>query len=201
MNKLARRALCLELRTYALKPAHFGNYIKLSNEKFHLRTQHSKLNGFWIHDLGGLNAVTHLWEYDDLKHRAEVRANLAADPEWIADYVTHLTPMLAQQENAIVEQPHWAENMLNPESGDGHVYLLEELSVSTSTDLEGILAQSDHLRRGRLVNCLVDDIGTDGRVTLIWQFGSLDETRGLRHNYVINQKSIVMLPAPWSPMK
>ena len=146
MNIIAKRSVCLELRTYALKPSQFGNYIKLSNEKFHLRkkfgkfywyfrsdfcsifmedtrmlgfwvllsghvgsvwlvekwterfhseftylrnffkydcnytpgilnrgipygyicklhkrTAHSKLNGFWIHDLGGLNAVTHLW--------------------------------------------------------------------------------------------------------------------------------------------
>ena len=70
------------------------------------------MNGFWIHDLGGLNAVTHLWEYDNLAHRAEIRANLAADPEWIADYVTHLTPMLAEQENAIVTQPHWASGIM-----------------------------------------------------------------------------------------
>ena len=51
-------------------------YVEASNEKFHLRTAHSKLNGFWIHDLGGLNAVTHLWEYQDLADRAQVRANL-----------------------------------------------------------------------------------------------------------------------------
>ena len=76
ININATRRLCLELRTYALKPSHFGKYIQLSNEKFHLRTAHSKLNGFWIHDLGGLNAVTHLWEYQDLADRAQVRANL-----------------------------------------------------------------------------------------------------------------------------
>ena len=62
--------------------------------------------------MGGLNAVTHLWEYDNLAHRAEIRANLAADPEWIADYVTHLTPMLAEQENSIVTQPHWASGIM-----------------------------------------------------------------------------------------
>ena len=54
--------------------------------------------------MGGLNAVTHLWEYQDLEHRAQIRANLAADPIWISDYVTHLTPMLQAQANSgIVE--------------------------------------------------------------------------------------------------
>jgi len=89
-GKVFQRALCLELRTYSLKPAHFPAYLKMSNEKFHLRTQHSKLNGFWIHDLGGLNKVTHLWEYESLADRANVRAKLAADPEWLGEYVSHL---------------------------------------------------------------------------------------------------------------
>merc|ERR1712130_478116 len=34
----------------------------LSKEKFHLRTEHSKLLGYWTVELGGLNQVTHLWE-------------------------------------------------------------------------------------------------------------------------------------------
>ena len=36
----------------------FGKYLALTNEKFHLRTAHSKLNGFWLHELGGLNSVS-----------------------------------------------------------------------------------------------------------------------------------------------
>ena len=56
----SQRTLTSELRTYSLKPSHFPAYMKLSQEKFHLRTAHSKLNGFWVHDLGGLNKVRHL---------------------------------------------------------------------------------------------------------------------------------------------
>ena len=35
----------------------------LSKEKFHLRTQHSVLLGYWTTELGGLNQVVHLWQY------------------------------------------------------------------------------------------------------------------------------------------
>jgi len=146
--------------------------------------------------------VTHLWEYDSLAHRAQIRANLAGDPEWISDYVTHLTPMLQEQENAVVSQPHWASEMAAPKENDGHFYLMEVLQVKT-TELANIVATSEHMNRGRLVNCLVDDIGTKNRMTLIWQFDSLDDTRGLDYqtDLITEKKSIVMLPAPWSPLK
>ena len=52
-----------ELRTYAIRPDKFGEYLKLMEENIGLRTAHSKLLGFWITDLGGINEVNHLWEY------------------------------------------------------------------------------------------------------------------------------------------
>ena len=33
----------------------------LSKEKFHLRTEHSKLLGYWTVELGGLNQVSKGW--------------------------------------------------------------------------------------------------------------------------------------------
>ena len=79
----------------------------LSKEKFHLRTEHSKLLGYWTVELGGLNQVsdkmesphktlsgkgfgggerttqvTHLWEYDSYSHRAGVRAKLGGHQQW-----------------------------------------------------------------------------------------------------------------------
>ena len=52
-----------ELRTYAIQPARYGEFLKLSSEQLHMRTAHSKLVGYWTTELGGLNEVVHLWEY------------------------------------------------------------------------------------------------------------------------------------------
>ena len=38
-------------------------YLSLTAEHFHLRTQHSPLVGFWTAELGGLNQAVHIWEY------------------------------------------------------------------------------------------------------------------------------------------
>ena len=52
-----------ELRTYTIRPDKFGEYLKVMEENIGLRTAHSKLVGFWITELGGINEVNHLWEY------------------------------------------------------------------------------------------------------------------------------------------
>ena len=56
-----------ELRTYSLKPEHMKEYLTLTAEKFHLRTSHSILHGYWTVELGGVNQVVHLWEYGNRK--------------------------------------------------------------------------------------------------------------------------------------
>ena len=38
--------------------------MKLTNEYIHLKSDsNSILNGYWTSDIGGLNEVTHIWEY------------------------------------------------------------------------------------------------------------------------------------------
>ena len=52
-----------EFRTYAIRPDKMGEYMKIMEENIQLRTAHSKMLGFWMTDLGGINEVNHLWEY------------------------------------------------------------------------------------------------------------------------------------------
>merc|ERR1719192_186681 len=71
----------------------------LSKDKFHLRTEHSKLLGYWTVELGGLNQVTHLWEYDSYSHRAGVRAKLGGHQQWQEEYFQKILPWLQHQDN------------------------------------------------------------------------------------------------------
>lgn len=41
-----------------------ADFMKLTNEYIHLKCDsNSILNGYWTSDIGGLNEVTHIWEY------------------------------------------------------------------------------------------------------------------------------------------
>jgi hypothetical protein len=52
-----------EFRTYAIHPDKFGECMKIIESNIHIRTAHSKLVGFWITEMGGINEVHHLWEF------------------------------------------------------------------------------------------------------------------------------------------
>lgn len=41
----------------------FGEFLRLTSEKFALRTAHSTLVGYWTTEIGGLNQVVHIWYY------------------------------------------------------------------------------------------------------------------------------------------
>lgn len=54
-----------EFRTYCIRPEQNAAFLKLTNEKIHLRTAHSALIGYWSVEYGGLNKVFHIWKYGE----------------------------------------------------------------------------------------------------------------------------------------
>lgn len=60
------------------------------------RQEYSRLVGLWTSDVGPLNLVAHLWVYDSLNQRADVRAKVLQDPRW-QDYLSKSLPLLAEQ--------------------------------------------------------------------------------------------------------
>ncbi|XP_033754835.1 protein NipSnap homolog 3A-like [Pecten maximus] len=91
-----------ELRIYQIWPKEMKPFIELSKEWIHLRTAHSPLVGYWTSEIGGINDVVHIWEYDNLNQRAEVRQALAGDSHWISSYFSKILPMMSRQENMLL---------------------------------------------------------------------------------------------------
>ena len=113
-----------EFRTYAIRPDKFGECMKIIENNIHVRTAHSKLVGFWITDLGGINEVYHLWEFgksilkllhsllisppqrtckhthywclDSYQHRTDVRRALTLDRNW-NECLSKIRPMFVSQ--------------------------------------------------------------------------------------------------------
>ncbi len=75
-----RRHVIYEIRTYTLKAASIGPYEAGFAEGLPTREKYSKLAGFWHTEIGPLNQVIHIWPYEDLKHRTEVRTEAMSDP-------------------------------------------------------------------------------------------------------------------------
>jgi NIPSNAP protein len=60
-----------------------------------------RLIGAFTTDIGKLSMYTHLWAYDDYEERRRRRADLQADPDWVA-FLAKIQPLIHTQENRIL---------------------------------------------------------------------------------------------------
>jgi hypothetical protein len=68
-----------EFRTYRAAPGQIGGWVSTFKRSLERRETHSKLVALWMAETGGLNAGSHLWVYDSLAHRTQVRESMAQD--------------------------------------------------------------------------------------------------------------------------
>ena len=74
-----------EVRTYRLQPGSLQEIIKLFGEAYEHRKKLSELAAFWYTDIGPLNQIIHVWPYESLAHRTEIRAASASIKQWPPD--------------------------------------------------------------------------------------------------------------------
>src|SRR6266705_6667758 len=66
--------MIIEMRTYRLKPGSVPEAEKRFAEGLKERVRVSPLGAFFHTEVGPLNRIIHCWPYEDLAHRAKVRA-------------------------------------------------------------------------------------------------------------------------------
>ena len=86
-----------EFRTYDLKPRSVPEFEKRSAAKIKEgRRSYSELFGFWYTEAGPLNQVVHIWPYEDLNQRIEVRAKVVEDGVWPPDNTEFVNSMRSE---------------------------------------------------------------------------------------------------------
>ncbi|KAG7458924.1 hypothetical protein MATL_G00225670 [Megalops atlanticus] len=215
-----QHATFYEFRTYYIKPEQNSAFLKLTNEKIHLRTAHSELLGYWSVEYGGLNQVFHIWKYDSYAQRAGVRAALAQDPQWIEQYISKAMPMLTSQDNEVTYLVPWCKIEKPPKEG---VYELATFQMKPGGPaVWGDAFQAaitTHARPGysHLVGVFHNEFGLLNRVHVLWWYESPDQRAASRHQshgdarvvaavresvaYLESQRNKLLLPTPYSPLK
>ncbi|XP_071959216.1 protein NipSnap homolog 3A-like [Antedon mediterranea] len=218
---------CYELRTYAVLPGAFPEYVSLTKEMMHLRIAHSKLIGYWLADLGALNQAVHIWEYDNFTHRKKVRANLASDQNWLDSYLSKMTKMLAYQDNSTMKQMPWCSIESQPRKEAGIYELKEMIMKPVGPHVWGdvmqrsVLTQAaahDKRNYGKLMGAWMGDFGKSSAFYQLWNFESLDhriaqkaeieslpevrETGAAVEKFMTEHvTSKALLPMPFSPLQ
>ncbi|XP_029021289.1 protein NipSnap homolog 3A [Betta splendens] len=210
-----------EFRTYCVRPDQNAAFLKLTNEKIHLRTAHSELIGYWSVEYGGLNQVFHIWKYDSYAQRAAVRAALARDPSWVSEYLASMLPMLNSQENEVVYLVPWS-SLHNPPQ-QGGVYELVSYQMRPGGPavwggaFQAALTAHDAPGYAKLLGAFHSEFGQLNRVHALWWFENADQraeqrqkahtdarvVAAVRNSFVNldSQKNKLMFPCPFSPMK
>ena len=100
--------MIVEKRTYTLLPGMMPAFLALYEaEGLALHTKYLPLLAYFTSDIGPLNQVITLWGYDSMQQREELRAQLYADPAWIA-FGPKTTHFIQKMETAILKPTSWS---------------------------------------------------------------------------------------------
>lgn len=95
--------MLVEQRTYTLKACGTATWL----EQYELlgRAPQARIIphmlGYFTTEIGTLNQVVHMWGYESFEQRAELRAALFADPDWLA-FVASVIPIIVSQESKLM---------------------------------------------------------------------------------------------------
>lgn len=183
-----------ELRTYQLKPEHFMDYLALTgSDAFKPRTDASKLSGFFMVEMGGVlcNSVVHLWEYESLDHRTEVRAHLAGDAGF-GEYITTIRPWLVSQD-AVLTRGILDEEFVEAAAAGSGKYMLQSFASEPS---EFFFDEDSPAQNVGQFQCVIGDTSEEYRLVRASTFQQLLEAGDATPD---DHNSTLLIPTPFSP--
>ena len=94
--------MIVDVRCYTIQPRKMKTYLKIFEESGLPVQQRNglKLLGYFVHTVGRLTRVTHIWEFESLADMEQKRSARDADPGW-ADYQAKTEGLVLAQENSL----------------------------------------------------------------------------------------------------
>lgn len=208
-----------ELRIYTVHAGKVPAFLKLAEERaMPIRGEnYGRLVGYWFTDIGPLNQIFHLWEYDDLNSRMEKRAALTQLPEWRSDYVAHVHPLIRHQQIRLM-QPRLP---VKPpaEAGNVYEYRCYQMAVGKAPAFIEAISEAMPVREKYSQNvCLwQSEAALPNEVSHLWVYKDLAERAKARAAaaqdkdwqaflakggaMLEDMHSTVLIPAAFSPLR
>lgn len=206
-----------ELRAYTLLPAHAAEFLALTRDvAMPIRLSHSKLLGYWTVDVGAINEVTSLWEYESFAHRSRVRAALAADPAWGRDFLSRSRPWTQSERSTILTPTDLCT--IEPVRGYGVYELVaERIAPGRAPAWLDIFGEGLAARRkySAILGVWVSELGALNQVFHLWAYKDLESRREIREaaaadpvwikavtaleSMTQRQEARILVPTAWSP--
>ena len=90
-----------EFRNYRTKPGAVRQWAGLMKKVLPAREKYSKIVGLWVTEAPQVNEACHIWAYNDLNHRAQVRAEAVKDHDFAA-FLKEAAPLIDEMHSTIM---------------------------------------------------------------------------------------------------
>ncbi len=209
-----------EMRTYSFRPTDLPAYLKLAEEVGRpIRGNDYGVNcGYWTSEIGQLNQVWHLWQYEGLDARQESRKALSQNKDWTGKYVANIRPYVIRQDIRLMH----AHVDFTPPEGEGNIYeyrYYRTETVGTAGEWIG------HFKKGlparekysKIVGLFHTEAPQPNEVSHLWAYPSLNARMEARAAssadpdwraflkvggpYLREMHSVIMVPTNYSPAK
>ena len=206
--------MIIEVRTYQLKPGTLAEAEKRFGSALPIREKHSKLAAFWHTEVGALNQIIHVWQYDSFAQRAEVRAAASKEEGWpppIREFV------VSQQSEVFVPAPF--SPPLVPRD-IGPVFEIRRYTIAPGA-MQGVMDRwatkvEERVKLSPLVGAWHSELGGLNKWVHIWAYKDAAERQRIRADAVarglwppgsgatgaiIAQENMLVAPASFSPIR
>ncbi len=206
--------MIIEVRTYQLKPGTLAEAEKRFGAALPIREKHSKLAAFWHTEVGALNQIIHVWQYDSFAQRAEVRAAASKEEGWpppIREFV------VSQQSEVFVPAPF--SPPLVPRD-IGPVFEIRRYTIAPGA-MQGVMDRwatkvEERVKLSPLVGAWHSELGGLNKWVHIWAYKDAAERQRIRADAVarglwppgsgatgaiIAQENMLVAPASFSPIR
>ncbi len=201
-----------EVRTYNLRPGSIPEVEKRFAEALPHREKYSKLGALWHTEIGPLNQIVHVWSYESLDQRNELRGQAMKDPNW----PPKLAEFIETMESEIFLPTSFMEPLGNRKLGG--VYEMRTYIYQAGAMPEVLKrwekAIPDRTKLSPLAACWYSDIGELNKFVHVWAYPSFGERDRVRaesmklptwppntREFLVKQSNKILIPAACSPMQ
>jgi len=201
-----------EVRSYTLKPGTVADCEQRFAEAIAHREKYSLLGAFWHTEVGPLNQIIHVWPYENLQQRTEIRAQAMKDPHWppkILDLVESMESEIFIP--APFMQPLGKRKLGNVYEMRTYMYKPGSMPEVLARWAEAI---PQRVQVSPLAACWYSELGGLNKFVHVWAYRDLEERSRIRaevmklsqwppktREFLVSQANKILVPAAFSPMQ
>jgi hypothetical protein len=155
-----------------------GEFIKRFGEAYESRKKHSELAAFFYTDIGPLNQVIHVWPYESLEQRADVRADSMKDGNWPPPVGELIDDQQVEIFFPSPFTPTWATNVKGPVY-EWRDYILKPGRIPSMYEGWGKAIEA-RTKLSPLAMAMHTEFGHLNRFVHVWAYESIEQRSQVR---------------------